>query len=79
MDALNHFISMIPSPTSAAIGTIAIVVEFALRLIPSQKPLSILHAIGAGARLIGQALEKIADLSDKILPQNVTPPSSSSQ
>lgn len=61
---------------SAAI--IAVVIEAALRIIPSQKPLSIMYMIGDGVKMIGQVLSKGADLCikvgglmDKVLPQRL--------
>lgn len=50
--------------------TIALVLDFAFRMIPSKKPLSILHIIAKGAGMLGQVLVKFAELADKILPQH---------
>lgn len=66
------------SSAGGASATIAMVLEFALRLYPSQKPLSILHLIGAGLHRLAAAGMKLAeiaggagDLLDKVLPQNI--------
>jgi len=63
---------------SASAGIIAIVLETVLRLIPSQKPLSILYMISDGVKVGAQACSKLGDLlsavgalSDKILPQRL--------
>lgn len=61
-----------------SVGIIAVVLEALLRIIPSQKPLSIMYWIGDGVKMIGQVLSKGADLCirlgsllDKILPQRL--------
>jgi hypothetical protein len=51
--------------------TIAIVMEFVFRLVPSKKPLSILHMIAKGAGLVGKVLVKFAEVADSILPQKI--------
>jgi hypothetical protein len=71
MDVINQVLALLHSAYAQA-GVIAIVVEFALRLIPSQKPLSILHGIGAVCRGLGNICIGVADLLDKVLPQNVS-------
>lgn len=71
MEEIILKVSEILSSAVGASATIAVVLEFAFRLIPSEKPLSILHVVGKMSRAVGQILVKIADLSDKILPQHV--------
>ena len=51
--------------------TIAMVLEFAFRMIPSKKPLSLLHVIAGVSKHLGDFLLKLAKLLDKILPQKV--------
>jgi hypothetical protein len=51
-------------------ATLAIVLEFGLRLLPTKKPLSILHIAAKSIRLVSDVLEKAADVMDKVLPQN---------
>jgi len=55
----------------SASATAAIVIEFALRLVPSSKPLSILYAISAAVHSLGIIFDGIATFLDKILPQNL--------
>lgn len=50
---------------------IAMVLEFSLRLIPSEKPLSILYIVAKVAKISGDILSKFGELLDKILPQNL--------
>jgi hypothetical protein len=54
-----------------ASATIAIVLEFAFRMIPSDKPIGLLHILAKSAKGIGSVLIKFAELSDKILPQKL--------
>lgn len=51
--------------------TIAIVLDFVFRLVPSKKPLSILHVVAKVSKLAGEFLVKAAELMDKVLPQVV--------
>lgn len=72
MEQLSHISDMIMNMSPVMISGIAAVLEVVLRLVKSEKPLSILHMLGMGARKIGELLVKIADLSDKILPQRLS-------
>jgi hypothetical protein len=51
--------------------TIAMVLEFSFRMIPSKKPLSLLHVIAGVSKKLGELLLKIAKVLDLILPQKV--------
>ena len=59
------------SSVEGASVTIAIALEFIFRMFPSEKPLSIIRVIASVARKSGEILVKIADISDKILPQKI--------
>lgn len=75
MDAIFAIILKFLSDAQVAAPTVALILEFVLRLIPSQKPLSILHIIARVVRVVSNILEKLADLLDLILPQKqVQPP-----
>jgi hypothetical protein len=50
---------------------LAIVVETVLRLVKSDKPLSIAHAVAATISKIGDICSAVAALLDKVLPQNL--------
>lgn len=71
MEVLNQILAHIPAADAPILSTIAIVLEFALRLIPSAKPLSIMHLVGRCIRLAGAICLKAADLLDKVLPQKI--------
>jgi hypothetical protein len=72
MDFLNHLISILPAPSAPVVATIALVAEFAMRLIPSEKPLGLIHGAAALVRGAGTLLGKLADLSDAVFPQKLS-------
>lgn len=53
-------------------GSALVIVEFILRMIPSQKPIGIIHAISGIAHKLGDIFGGIASFLDSILPQNVS-------
>ncbi len=73
MDFLNHALAWLQSAQGSAAAA-AVIVEFVLRLVKSDKPLSILHLVAAGAHVGASVIGAAADLLDKVLPQNLTPP-----
>jgi hypothetical protein len=70
MDILQKALEFILSAEGASI-TIAIVLEFVFRMIPTQKPLSILHAIAKASHMIGQIFSAVGKFLDKVLPQKI--------
>jgi hypothetical protein len=69
---MEEFILKVSEFLTSAMGasaTVAVILEFAFRLLPSKKPLSILHVVGKFARACGEILVKCADFLDKVLPQ----------
>jgi hypothetical protein len=60
-DKILSFLNFSP----AALSTAGVVLEMVLRLIPSEKPMGILQGLAA-------VLKRLADLSDKVLPQNLS-------
>lgn len=59
------------SSVEGASVSIALVLEFLFRVIPSEKPLSILHLVAKGCRGVALVLGKVADVLDKVLPQKL--------
>lgn len=51
-------------------GTLIVVLEFVFRLLPTKKPLSIMHIVASVVRGVAAILTKLSALLDKILPQN---------
>lgn len=67
---LDHVMKLIESLSGqAAIG--AIMIEAILRLIKSEKPLSIAHLIAGGLHKIADICAGLANLLDKVLPQRL--------
>ncbi len=59
---------------SSAMGqsaVVAMILEFVLRLVKSEKPLSILYIIAAVVKKIGDIFVKLGQLLDKVLPQKL--------
>lgn len=52
-------------------ATILIILEVAFRLVPSEKPRSILIMVAKGAELSGKALVKLSEVLNKIIPQKL--------
>jgi len=70
MEMLDKVLAMIMSANGMA-ATVAVVLEFVLRLVPSEKPLSLLRVVVAVLRKVSSVLVALCDLSDKVLPQNI--------
>jgi len=71
MEFLQKALEVILSAEGASV-TIAIVLEFVFRMIPTQKPLGILHLIAKGSHMVGQIFSALGKFLDKVLPQNLT-------
>jgi hypothetical protein len=70
MEFLDQVLGWIASASGASVA-IALVLEFAFRLIPSDKPKSILYLVGAVSKKLGEIFTAIGNLSDKVLPQKL--------
>lgn len=71
---MEQVLDQVSAFLSSALGssaTIAIVLEFVWRLVPSEKPKSVLHLISFVAKKLSEILAKVAELSDKVLPQKL--------
>lgn len=53
------------------VATLAVVVEFVLRLVPSEKPKSIVYLVAGFIKAAGAVLSKIGELLDQVLPQKL--------
>lgn len=65
LDALTKFGS------GGIIVSVALAVEFVLRLVPSAKPKSIMYLVADSLRVVGQICQKAAEILDRILPQRL--------
>jgi DNA-binding HxlR family transcriptional regulator len=70
MEFLDKVLEFIATAEGASL-TIAVVVEFVLRMIKSEKPLSVLYLAANVIKKSGEILVKIGNLLDKILPQRL--------
>lgn len=70
LQKINELIQVIGG-WDVASGTIAIIVEFALRMIKSSKPLSLLYVVVDSLSAVAKLLDKAAQFLDKILPQRL--------
>lgn len=78
---LSQAVEFVSVNLMASVGIIATVLEFGLRLVKSEKPLSILYAVKGGIEVAVAIVVKVADLLkaviaflDKVLPQRVVQP-----
>ena len=67
---LDQALSIVHSASGQA-GILAIALEMGLRLVKSEKPLSIAHLIAASLHKIADLSAGLANLLDQILPQNL--------
>ena len=83
MDSVIAFLSKLVAfdVNPMILGGVAIVLELVLRLVKSEKPLGIIHSISGILKkvsqlvsLVASAVAKMADLTDKVLPQAVVAP-----
>lgn len=71
---MEQFFEQVLKFLSSAEGaslTIAMVVEFVLRMVKSEKPLSVLYAVAFVVKKSGEVLTKVGNLLDKVLPQKL--------
>lgn len=71
MEAILDSIFSVLKTAEAQAAVLAIVADFLFRIIPSKKPLGVIHLIIGVAAKIGALLIKVQEVSDKVLPQNV--------
>lgn len=76
MEFLQHILDWFTNlSTGGMIGTIAMIVEFLLRMIKTPKPLSLLYVVRDGMDIIAKIFGKVVELLDRILPQRTKQPS----
>lgn len=71
MEELFEKVLAFLSSAEGASATIAIVLDFVWRLVPSEKPKSVLHMISYVAKKLSEVLAKVAEFLDKVLPQKL--------
>jgi hypothetical protein len=71
MEALKHMIDVLNNHSAGAIATIGTIIEIAIRLIPSEKPMSIMIAASEIIHALADISGAIASAIDKIIPQKL--------
>lgn len=72
MEYINHLLSVIGNVSTAPmLASVAIALEFAFRMVKTEKPLSIAYMIADGFKKVGELLSKCGVILDKILPQRL--------
>jgi DNA-binding HxlR family transcriptional regulator len=72
MEFLNNVIKGVESFGSGQlIMSVMIALEFAFRMIKSEKPLSIMYIVADGLKKVGELCSKLGSILDKILPQRL--------
>lgn len=70
MEVLNSIMAFLVGH-EGMVATLAVVVEFVLRLVPSEKPKSIIYLVAGAIKSVGAILVKIGEMLDRVLPQKL--------
>jgi DNA-binding HxlR family transcriptional regulator len=68
---LDQILNFINHNMMTATGMITVSIEFALRMVKSNKPLSIIYIVADGIKKVGAICNAIGVLLDKVLPQRL--------
>lgn len=68
---LNQIWDFVSNQLMASSFVAGMIIEFALRMFKSDKPLSLLHGLAGSLKLIAQICGKVAEFLDKVLPQRL--------
>lgn len=72
METLNNVIKAVEGFSSGQlVMSVMIALEFAFRMVKSDKPLSIMYLVSDGLKKVGELCQKLGQLLDKILPQRL--------
>lgn len=71
MQMLETIIQFFESNLLASVGVIATVAEFAFRLLPTKKPISIMLAVSMAFKKLAKLFDLAAAFLDKIIPQHL--------
>lgn len=65
VESLNHIMN------AQVLLSVAVGIEFALRMLKTEKPLSIAYLVADSFKKCGEILTKVGQLLDKVLPQRI--------
>jgi hypothetical protein len=71
LESIQSAIDFVNHNLMSSVTVVGLVLEMAMRLIKSEKPLSFAHAVSAIIHKIGDLCAGIANFLDKVLPQNL--------
>lgn len=71
MDLLDKILLALGQVDGAMIMTISVILEVVLRLVKSEKPMSVLLMIAKALEVVGKIASKIAELLNKVIPQRL--------
>jgi DNA-binding HxlR family transcriptional regulator len=72
MEMMNKVMEWLNGAMNAPVlMSVAIGIEFALRMFKSEKPLSIAYMVSDGLKKVGEICSKVGALMDKVLPQRL--------
>jgi hypothetical protein len=71
MEMLSKVLDFIQHNMMPAAATMGVVLEMAMRLTPSDKPMSIMHVICDALHMVAKVCGAAGDLLDKVLPQKI--------
>lgn len=72
MELLNNVIKAVEGfGSSQFLVSLIVGLEFAFRMIKSDKPLSIMYLVSDGLKKVGELCQKLGQLLDKVLPQRL--------
>ena len=72
METINHLIEVISKFMDGTVFVgLAMLVEMFLRMVKTEKPVGIVHAISGFLKGVAMLFGKIAEMLDKILPQKL--------
>lgn len=74
VEMIEKVIGWIPGGEWSGAFVVAGMIDFVLRMIPSEKPIGVMHLISGIVMASGKLLMKLAALMDKVLPQKLSAP-----
>ena len=71
MELLDKILLALGQVDGAMIMTISVILEVVLRLVKSERPMSVLLMIAKALEIVGKITSKIAELLNKVIPQRL--------
>lgn len=68
---LDQILKFVSENLTASSFIVAGIIDFVLRMVKSDKPLSLAYVIADGAKKLGAIFSKIGEYMDKVLPQRL--------